>query len=136
VGGGEPFFLSLRESRADDNIPNFLEAGLPDGTFAYTNYRSGYILEGLGMENVGISHGRLVYFTAVRHSLWSLGIKSPVFVLCKKKNLATLLGSQPPAQGRKKQTDGQIDRQTEGQGCVVVIHHVCLFAGLELLILP
>jgi hypothetical protein len=28
--------------------------GLPDGLFSYQKYQFGYILEGLGMENVGI----------------------------------------------------------------------------------
>jgi hypothetical protein len=31
------------------------EAGLPDGIFSYQKSQFGYILEGLGMENVGIS---------------------------------------------------------------------------------
>jgi hypothetical protein len=33
---------------------NCIAAGLPDGLFSYQKYRLGYILEGLGMENVGI----------------------------------------------------------------------------------
>jgi hypothetical protein len=41
---------------------------LPDGLFSYKKYQVGYILEGLGMENVGIICGHLdysVHFMAV-----------------------------------------------------------------------
>jgi hypothetical protein len=31
--------------------------GLPDGIFSYQKFQFGYILEGLGMENVGVTYG-------------------------------------------------------------------------------
>jgi hypothetical protein len=37
-------------------------AGLPVGIFAYQKFHFGCFLEGLGMENVGIFYGHLVYF--------------------------------------------------------------------------
>jgi hypothetical protein len=40
-------------------------AGLPDGFFSDQNYQIGYILEGLGMENVVIYSGHLEYFTTI-----------------------------------------------------------------------
>jgi hypothetical protein len=40
-----------------------LAAGLPDGIFANPKSQFGYILEGLGMENVGIVYDHLEYFT-------------------------------------------------------------------------
>jgi hypothetical protein len=53
------------------------------------------------MEDVGISCGHLVYFTAIAcvswpvgfPILWSFGTFSPVLVCCTKKNLATLTHS-------------------------------------------
>jgi hypothetical protein len=56
----------------------------------------GLILEGLAMENLGISYDYLVYFTAIRNILWPFGIFcsnlvfSPVLVFWTKKILATL----------------------------------------------
>jgi hypothetical protein len=43
-----------------------------------------YILEYLGMENVGIFYSQLVYFVAI----WFI---APVLVCCTETNLATLL---------------------------------------------
>jgi hypothetical protein len=39
------------------------EPGLPDGIFSYQKCPNEFILEGLGMENVGIFYGHLVYFS-------------------------------------------------------------------------
>jgi hypothetical protein len=36
----------------------------------------GYILEGLGIENVGVFCGHLKYFTTIGYVLWPLGIFS------------------------------------------------------------
>jgi hypothetical protein len=57
------------------------------------------------MEDVGIFYRHAVFFTAIRHILWSFGIFCgdlvyfvviwylfPVLVYCSKKNLATLQG--------------------------------------------
>jgi uncharacterized membrane protein len=52
-------------------------AGLPDGIFAYQKFQFGYILEGLGMEIVGIFYGNS---TAIWFILWSFGIALPVLV--------------------------------------------------------
>jgi hypothetical protein len=49
-------------------------AGLPDGLFLYQKSQLGYILEGLGIDNVGIFYDHLEYFTAVRYNLWQFGI--------------------------------------------------------------
>jgi hypothetical protein len=39
--------------------------GLPEGIFSYQNYQFGKVFESLGMENVGIFYGQLVYFMAL-----------------------------------------------------------------------
>jgi hypothetical protein len=39
--------------------------GVPDGLFSYPKSQFGYILMGLGMENVGIFYGHLEYFTSI-----------------------------------------------------------------------
>jgi hypothetical protein len=52
-------------------------AGLPDGLFSYQKLRFGYILEGFGMENVGIYYHHLVHFMTIWYSLWSHGIFIP-----------------------------------------------------------
>jgi hypothetical protein len=36
-----------------------MTTGLPDGLFSYQNAQLGYILQGLGMENVGIFYDHL-----------------------------------------------------------------------------
>jgi hypothetical protein len=42
------------------------EAGLPDGRYIFKpNIQNGYILEGLGMENIGILNGHWEYSTAI-----------------------------------------------------------------------
>jgi hypothetical protein len=38
---------------------------LPDGIFSNQKFRFGYILEGLGMENVGIFYNHVEYLTAI-----------------------------------------------------------------------
>jgi hypothetical protein len=40
-------------------------AGLPGGLSSNQKYQFGYILEGLGMENVGIFYDHLEYFTDI-----------------------------------------------------------------------
>jgi hypothetical protein len=47
-----------------------LQPGLPDGLFSYQKSQFGCILEGLGMENVGIFYDRLEYFTDIWYNLW------------------------------------------------------------------
>jgi hypothetical protein len=55
------------------------------------------------MENLGVFYDHFVYFTAIRnilwafgiHILWYFGIFSSVLVFLTKKNLATLLRSNP-----------------------------------------
>jgi hypothetical protein len=49
-------------------------SGLPDGLFSNQKSQFGYILEGLAMKNVGIFYDHLVYFTAIRNTLWPFGI--------------------------------------------------------------
>jgi hypothetical protein len=73
--------------------------GLPDGLFSKRKYQFGKILEGLGMENVGIFYDRLEHFTAiwcnlwlfgiVWYSLWSFVVFFPFWYVWTKKNLAT-----------------------------------------------
>jgi hypothetical protein len=48
--------------------------GLPEGIFAFKKYQFEYILDGLGIENVGIFYGHLVYIMATWYILWPLGI--------------------------------------------------------------
>jgi hypothetical protein len=58
--------------------------------------------EGLGMENVGIFYGHLVYFVVLWKSLWLFGIFCShwvyfsALVFCAKKDLATLVKKLPP----------------------------------------
>jgi hypothetical protein len=47
---------------------------LPDGLFSNQKSQFGYILEGLAMENLGVSFDRLVYFTAMGNILGPFGI--------------------------------------------------------------
>jgi hypothetical protein len=47
---------------------------LPDDLFSNQKSQFGYILERLGMDNVGIFYEHLEYFTAIWYSLWSFGI--------------------------------------------------------------
>jgi hypothetical protein len=46
------------------------------GIFSYQKSHFGYILERLGVKNVGIFCGQLKYFTAISDSLWHLIILS------------------------------------------------------------
>jgi hypothetical protein len=39
-------------------------AGLPDCLFSYQKFQFGYILEGFGIENIGIFYDHLEYFKA------------------------------------------------------------------------
>jgi hypothetical protein len=76
---------------------------LPDGFFS--NQKSQFVktLEGLAMEDVGISYVHLVNFPAIWHILWQFdicvyprfGTFFPVLVCCTKKNLATLPNHSP-----------------------------------------
>jgi hypothetical protein len=43
---------------------------LPDGLLSNQKSQFGKILEGLGMENVGIFYGHSEYFTAIWYILW------------------------------------------------------------------
>jgi hypothetical protein len=74
---------------------------LPDGIFSNRKSQFGYILEGLAMEDVGIFlaiwsilrqfglfYGNLVYFVVI----WYI---FTVLVCCTKKNLATLVATEP-----------------------------------------
>jgi hypothetical protein len=69
---------------------------LSDGIFSYPKSQLEYILESLGLENVGLFYGHVEYFTANRNMLWPFGIfcghlvHFSVLVRCSKKNLATL----------------------------------------------
>jgi hypothetical protein len=82
------FFVCLRESDTSSS-----EAGLPDGIFLNQKSKIGYILEGLGIDNVGILCGHFEYFKTIWYISWPFGIFSPVLVCCTKKNLATLIRS-------------------------------------------
>jgi hypothetical protein len=52
----------------------YVHTGLPDGLFSYKTSQFGYIMEDLGMGNVGIVYDKLKYFTAVWYILWPFGI--------------------------------------------------------------
>jgi hypothetical protein len=61
-----------------------LESGLPDGIFSK---QFGNILEGFGMEKVGIFYGLLEYPTDNWYILWQLGNIFPCFgILCQEKS--------------------------------------------------
>jgi hypothetical protein len=49
-------------------------AGLPDGLFSYQKSKFGNILEGLGMEKIGVFYDHLEYFTAIWYNLLPFGI--------------------------------------------------------------
>jgi hypothetical protein len=49
---------------------------LPDGLFSNQKYQFGYILEDLGMENVGLFYDHLEYFTAIWYISLQFGIVS------------------------------------------------------------
>jgi cyanate permease len=57
---------------------------LPDGLFSYQKSQFGYILEGLGKENVGIFYDLLEYFTAIWCILWPLGTVC-CHLVCEKR---------------------------------------------------
>jgi hypothetical protein len=56
--------------------PSFLNGpGLPDdGIFSNQNDKFGYLLGGLGTENVVIFYGHLLHFTAICYILLKFGI--------------------------------------------------------------
>jgi hypothetical protein len=47
---------------------------LPDGIFTYQKYQFEYILEGLGIDDVGVSYDHVVNAMAFWYILWSFGI--------------------------------------------------------------
>jgi hypothetical protein len=53
---------------------SMLTPGLPDALLSNQKSGFGFILEGLGMENVGIIYDHWEYFTAIRYNLWQFGI--------------------------------------------------------------
>jgi hypothetical protein len=64
--------------------------GLPDGYIFIQKSRFGYILEGLGMEQIGILYGHFGIFYGPCYIVWSFGVYFHVMVYFTKKNLATL----------------------------------------------
>jgi hypothetical protein len=64
--------------------------GLPDGIHISKPKILFYILRGLGLENVVISCGHLVYFTTIWYVFVAIWYFFPVLVFCTKKNLASL----------------------------------------------
>jgi hypothetical protein len=48
--------------------------GLPDGVFSNQKYKLGFILKGLGMQNVGIFYGHLEYCSAIWNIVRPFGI--------------------------------------------------------------
>jgi hypothetical protein len=77
---------------------NGCASGLRDGLFSNQKSQFGYILEGLGMENVGIYYAHLEYFTAIWYNVWPLVINCghlvyffQLWYVWTKKNLATLV---------------------------------------------
>jgi hypothetical protein len=71
---------------------------LPDGLDSNQKPQFGLILEGLGVENVGIFYDHLEYFMAIWYNLWPFCIVCGHLVyfpqfwyVWTKKNLATLL---------------------------------------------
>jgi hypothetical protein len=75
------------------------------------------------MEDVGIFNGHSVYFTAIRHILWTLCIFCgnliyTVLVYCVRKNLATLFPICSRRRGGVQATEGEgvCDRGVQRQG--------------------
>jgi hypothetical protein len=73
---------------------------LPDGLFSNQKSHFGYILEGLGMENIFIFYDHLEYFIAIWSNLCQFGVVcghlvyfSHFGIFWTKKNLATLLST-------------------------------------------
>jgi hypothetical protein len=60
---------------------------LPDGISSNQKSIFWYLLEGLEIDNVGISYGHLVYFTAIcyRYAVWLFGIFPPFWYVVKIK---------------------------------------------------
>jgi hypothetical protein len=70
---------------------------LPDGLFSNQKSQFGQILEGFGMENVGLFFDHLEYFMAIWYNLWPFGLVCghlvyffPFWYVWTKENLATL----------------------------------------------
>jgi hypothetical protein len=53
---------------------------MPAVIFSYQKCQFGYILEGRGMENVGIFYGLLEHFTAIWYMQWPFEIFDGLFV--------------------------------------------------------
>jgi hypothetical protein len=77
-----------------------LQAGLPDGLFSYQKSQFGYILDGLGMEIVGIFYEHFEYYMRIWYILRHIGIVCDHLVYFPpfeydwtKKDLATLVAS-------------------------------------------
>jgi hypothetical protein len=62
-------FIANSSSRLGQQNP-----GLPDGLFANQKFQFGYILDGLGVDNVGIIYGHLEYLKAIWYILLSMGV--------------------------------------------------------------
>jgi hypothetical protein len=69
---GSSFTITIRLRQTGPYVS--YEAGLPDGLFLNQKSKFGYILEGLGMENVSIFYDQLEYFMAIWHNLCQFGI--------------------------------------------------------------
>jgi hypothetical protein len=48
-------------------------SGLPDGLFVHQKYQFTYVLDGIGMEHVGIFNCYVVYFTTIWY-IYDMGI--------------------------------------------------------------
>jgi hypothetical protein len=59
----------MKEDDHSKLSPNF-PAGLPGGLFSNQKSQFGYILVGLGMENVVIFYDKWEYFMAIWYNLW------------------------------------------------------------------
>jgi hypothetical protein len=79
---GKSGFSTDAERRVwDETEAEMASAGLPDGLFSYQKFRFGFVLEGLGPENVGIFYGHLDWLTAVLLISWAFGIVSGRLVI-------------------------------------------------------
>jgi hypothetical protein len=66
---------------------------LPDGIFSKQKYLFGLVLEGFGMEKVGIFFCHLEYITAIWYILWPIGNLVAIWytfprfgILCREKS--------------------------------------------------
>jgi hypothetical protein len=81
----------LKTKGGKELVGNSLIPGLPDGIFSNQKSQFGKILDGLGIEDVGIFYGHLVYF-------WPFGIFCVHLVLCL--NTERLNAKRPNAKRR------------------------------------